>query len=272
MVTDTFFNPTRFVNLCRKDMVENWRTNLIRIVMLYGVMVLFFVGKGYFTYRHGISNTDPLVTFSLNILVFFLFAFGILLASVTMDKMKTKTSRLSVLMTPVTPFENFFSRWLLYTVVYLVILLIVFLLADYTRVLLCNLMFPHTTVDPASLKYLFVTGGEYQIFKEPFTIQQTFLQYFMFQSFFVLGSTIWPKNSFIKTLVAGIVIMFSYSLVAILAAYVVFGETTIIISDGTVFEGTMYSYKWIPTVIMLFFTLFNWVMAYYRFKETDIIH
>lgn len=82
MITDTFFSPNRFINLCRKDMVENWRTNLIRIVMLFGVMALLFLGRGYFSYRYGNSQTDPLVEFSLRSLLFFLFSFGILLASV----------------------------------------------------------------------------------------------------------------------------------------------------------------------------------------------
>ncbi len=272
MIKDTFFSSSRFMNLCRKDMVENWKTNLIRIVMLYGVMTLLFIANGYFSYRKGTPGTDPLVSFSLNSLLFFLFAFGILLASTTMDKMKTKTSRLSVLMTPVTPFENFFSRWIIYTLVYPIVLLIVFMLADYTRVLVCNLIFSDATIIPASLKYIFVSSGPYQIFKNDMIMRQVFLNYFMFQSFFVLGSTIWPRNSFIKTLLAGMVITFSYSLVAMLTIYLMWGNLIIHVSDGTVLEPTMHTFLQLSTVITVFFTLFNWVMAYYRFKESDIIH
>ena len=37
MIRDTFFSQTRFVNLCRKEMVENWKSNLLRVaVWCYG--------------------------------------------------------------------------------------------------------------------------------------------------------------------------------------------------------------------------------------------
>ena len=30
---DTFFSLPRFMNLCRKEMVENWRSNVLRMVL-----------------------------------------------------------------------------------------------------------------------------------------------------------------------------------------------------------------------------------------------
>ena len=30
MIRDTFFSAPRFVNLCRKEMVESWKANLLR--------------------------------------------------------------------------------------------------------------------------------------------------------------------------------------------------------------------------------------------------
>ena len=38
MIRDTFFSAPRFVNLCRKEMVESWKANLLRFVMMYGIM------------------------------------------------------------------------------------------------------------------------------------------------------------------------------------------------------------------------------------------
>ena len=38
MIRDTFFSQTRFVNLCRKEMVENWKSNLLRVALMYGAM------------------------------------------------------------------------------------------------------------------------------------------------------------------------------------------------------------------------------------------
>ena len=36
MIRDTFFSAPRFVNLCRKEMVESWKANLLRFVMYNG--------------------------------------------------------------------------------------------------------------------------------------------------------------------------------------------------------------------------------------------
>jgi len=33
---DTFFSLPRFMNLCRKEMVESWRSNVLRMVLMYG--------------------------------------------------------------------------------------------------------------------------------------------------------------------------------------------------------------------------------------------
>ena len=38
MIRDTFFSAPRFVNLCRKEMVESWKANLLRFVMMYGML------------------------------------------------------------------------------------------------------------------------------------------------------------------------------------------------------------------------------------------
>ena len=51
MIKDTFFSLPRFMNLCRKEMVENWRSNVLRMVLMYGVMAVVMVWNGYFKYR-----------------------------------------------------------------------------------------------------------------------------------------------------------------------------------------------------------------------------
>ena len=38
MIKDTFFSLPRFMNLCRKEMVENWKSNVLRMVLMYGVI------------------------------------------------------------------------------------------------------------------------------------------------------------------------------------------------------------------------------------------
>ena len=55
MIKDTFFSLPRFINLCRKEMVENWRSNVLRMVLMdilsievLPIMSMPKIRRGYF--------------------------------------------------------------------------------------------------------------------------------------------------------------------------------------------------------------------------------
>ena len=276
MIKDTFFSLPRFINLCRKEMVENWRSNVLRMVLMYGVMAVVMVWNGYFEYRYWHSGQieDPAWTFLLVVIIWSLWGFGCLSASFTMEKMKTKTSRTSMLMVPATPFEKFFSRWFVFTVVFLVIFLISYKLADYTRFIIYSLAYPEEKdfIIPVDLSHLV---GERKTY---YTLCRTGLQfgallsaYFFVQSLFVLGSSIWPKNSFLKTFASGTVIAIVYFLLAVFMSKM-FLENGNYYSENVftgMSEDTAMS---IMIVVGIFFTLMNWTLAYLRFKESEIVN
>ena len=276
MIKDTFFSLPRFMNLCRKEIVENWRSNVLRMVLMYGVMAVVMVWNGYFEYRYWHSGQieDPAWTFLLVVFIWSLWGFGCLSASFTMEKMKTKTSRTSMLMVPATPFEKFFSRWFVFTVVFLVIFLISYKLADYTRFIIYSLAYPEEKdfIIPVDLSHLV---GERKTY---YTLCRTGLQfgallsaYFFVQSLFVLGSSIWPKNSFLKTFASGTVIAIVYFLLAVFMSKM-FLENGNYYSENVftgMSEDTAMS---IMIVVGIFFTLMNWTLAYLRFKESEIVN
>ena len=276
MIKDTFFSLPRFMNLCRKEMVENWRSNVLRMVLMYGVMAVVMVWNGYFEYRYWHSGQieDPAWTFLLVVFIWSLWGFGCLSASFTMEKMKTKTSRTSMLMVPATPFEKFFSRWFVFTVVFLVIFLISYKLADYTRFIIYSLAYPEEKdfIIPVDLSHLV---GERKTY---YTLCRTGLQfgallsaYFFVQSLFVLGSSIWPKNSFLKTFASGTVNAIVYFLLAVFMSKM-FLENGNYYSENVftgMSEDTAMS---IMIVVGIFFTLMNWTLAYLRFKESEIVN
>ena len=276
MIKDTFFSLPRFMNLCRKEMVGNWRSNVLRMVLMYGVMAVVMVWNGYFEYRYWHSGQieDPAWTFLLVVFIWSLWGFGCLSASFTMEKMKTKTSRTSMLMIPATPFEKFFSRWFVFTVVFLVIFLISYKLADYTRFIIYSLAYPEEKdfIIPVDLSHLV---GERKTY---YTLCRTGLQfgallsaYFFVQSLFVLGSSIWPKNSFLKTFASGTVIAIVYFLLAVFMSKM-FLENGNYYSENVftgMSEDTAMS---IMIVVGIFFTLMNWTLAYLRFKESEIVN
>ncbi|GAA6258307.1 hypothetical protein F070042J6_41590 [Bacteroides sp. f07] len=274
MMKDTFFSLPRFMNLCRKEMVESWRSNVLRIVLLYGVMAVAVIWNGYFEYRHDYeSSNDPAWSFLLVVFIWSLWIFGCLSASFTMEKMKTKTSRMSTLMTPVTPFERFFSRWFVFTVVFLVVFLITYKLADYTRVMVYSLAYPEKDfIAPVDLSHLVGKGKRYYtLCRTGWEFGALIAGYFFVQSLFILGSTIWPKNSFLKTFASGMVIGIVYFLVGAFMSKVLLQSNmnysfpgNIIMSDEAIWG--------LFIAVCIFFTLFNWILAYFRFKESEIIN
>lgn len=278
MIRDTFFNTPRFVNLCRKEMVENWRSNVLRMVLMYGVMTVVMIWNGYFEYRNGVATSakdDPAWSFVLVSSMWGLSVFGCLSASFTMERMKTKTGRLSVLMTPATSFEKFFSRWFVSTVVFLVVFLIAFKMADYTRVLVYSLKYPEISQIASTPFSHFIEPVEtsravadYYLFSSARQFAMSIAYYFFFQSLFVLGSSIWPKNAFIKTFVAGVVIIIIYVLLGTAMSELLFKE-------GYFYFSSEPSLETIHCVIMLsaiLATIVNWILAYVRFKESEIIN
>ncbi|WP_195533835.1 hypothetical protein [Bacteroides finegoldii] len=273
MIKDTFFSLPRFMNLCRKEMVESWRSNVLRIVLLYGVMTVAMVWNGYFEYRGSYkSSEDPAWSFLLVAFIWGLWVFGCLSASFTMEKMKTKTNRTSTLMTPATPFEKFFSRWFVFTVVFLVVFLITYKLADYTRVIVYSLTYPEKDfIAPVDLSHVIGKGKDYYtLFRTGLEFGAVIAGYFFVQSLFILGSTIWPKNSFLKTFASGTIIMIVYFLVGALMTKMMLDDKLYYSFPGH--EISNENMMVLLIVACTFFTLFNWTLAYFRFKESEIIN
>lgn len=273
MIKDTFFSLPRFMNLCRKEMVENWKSNVLRIVLLYGVMAIVMIWYGYFEYnRFNVdSKADPMAVFLLVSFVWLLWGFGCLSASFTMGKMKSKTSRLSMLMTPATPFEKFFSSWLVFTIGYLVVFLITYKMADYTRVVVYSFAYPEMkSIVPVDLGHLVGKGDYYTLCRTYLDFLTLIAGYFFFQSCFVLGSAVWPKNSFLKTFAAGTIITIVYLSVAKILGHFLFlnNVASSLISNSLSEE----AFLTLLFFVCVFMALLNWVLAYLRFKESEIIN
>ncbi|HJD77254.1 MAG TPA: hypothetical protein K8W04_14515 [Bacteroides reticulotermitis] len=271
MIKDTFFSLPRFVNLCRKEMVESWKTNLLRIVLLYGLMAVIMLWNGYFEYKwdHS-SSSDPMWTFLLGLFAWFLWGGGCLSASFTMEKLKTKTSRISVLMTPATPFEKFFARWFVFTVVFLVVLLITYKMADYTRVVVYSLAYPGKSfITPVDLSHMVGDSDFYTLCENNWQFGAFVAGYFFVQSLFVLGSTIWPKNSFLKTFAACALIVVVYTSVGAFLGKMFFQGKGYYNLWGNWTEENIF---YLLIIGCTLFTIVNWTIAYFRFKESEIIN
>lgn len=274
MIRDTFFSMHRFVDVCRKEMVESWKTYILRSVMVYGMLAIVFIWDGYFDYQrldiHS-QGVDPLWAFEARIFLFAFVIWGCISASFAMERMKTKTSRTVVLMTPATMFEKYFSRWLIAVCGFLVVFLIAFKMADWTRVFVYMVKYPDSNVISSFPLWQFWTNSDafYEAARGGGPKMLVFVSaYLLVQSFFMLGSTVWPKNALIKTFSAGISMVIAYVLFATMMGKIFLPDNFFMAKAGLSDEVILK----VLVVVNFFFALFNWVIAYFRFKESEIIN
>lgn len=272
MNKNTFFSLSRFSYLYRKDMIENWKKYVYTLIAIYGTLCVCLIFFGYQSYRWVRTETviDRITSSEIPLLVFSFFAVGFMMASRIMEKLKNKTGRLAFLMVPATPFEKYLQRWTLYAVLFPCIFLVVFYLADLTRVGVCRLRFPDVSlIAPLDLGRFVADDQEWSLFTS--TRQWWLLvSFFLFlQSIFGLGGSIWPKNSCVKTMASVFTIVLVFSLCwAGLYDLLLDGRSLVLPGImSTLNENTAEN---TGSAVQLIFAAICWLLAYFRFKETDV--
>lgn len=258
MIQNNLFSFSRLRMLLRKEMIANWKQLFLRVGVMFACFVVFFMIAGYNTYRPYVSRMVGLEVDAIwDSIIFFVpfsfFLFGALGGSLVMERLKTKTSRICELMLPASMFEKIVVRYIIYIPLFWLFFLLSFVLADHIRVLFFRIFYEDVLIMPIS----------FACFSERLPLLLFFSAQLMVQSIFILGSSIWPKNSFLKTFLA----LYLISTVFGLALYMV---SEVMIGDQLLDFNFNLSQKWC-TLFFLAATLFNWVLAYYRLKENEII-
>lgn len=272
---DTFFSPARFWNLCHRELIQDWKKNLMRFIIMYSILLVALIWAMYLeadgeTYFHDRFSRLAMVIWAWGIMVG-----GIINASYITEQLKTKTARLAALQLPATPFEKFFSRWFLFTMAFIGLYFIAFYLADFTRYLIGLVCYPKAE-EMATLsffKYFLKTGEEYgwTLFNSGSHLAVCMVIYFFVQSLYVLGATLWPKLALVKTTVALQLLATLFGLTGYMVASLVIPES-FYIPRNHILDLSDADITTLFTVGLVFFTLFNWTLAYFRFKEMEIVN
>ncbi len=276
MIKNNFISFKRLTLLYKKDFIENWKTMLLRFVMLYAIMAIIFSFMGISEFKSKTININDLGygdIYYLRPAIFLFWGFGCLFASFMMEKMKNKTKRIAYLMTPATNFEKFFSRFLPVVVVFIIAFFLAFKLADYTRIAIVSMRYPEFNVYPVNIAQGLCSQNPDAMTNNWIELTALFSVYLFFQSLFVLGSTLWYKNPFIKTLATGMAITLLFYAVDGLLVNSLFNESQLFsVGDycGDLMDKLMTKRNII--LIFSFLTLFNWVISYFRFKDSEIIN
>lgn len=278
MINNNFLSFERFALLLKKDFMENWKTMFLRFVMLYAILAIIFGFIGHWEYRLLNNNPSYFSHDNMNYItpaIFLFWGVGCLFASLMMEKMRSKTKRISYLMTPATSFEKYFSRLLIVVVVFIASYLVAFKLADYTRIAIFSICYPKLNISSIDLLNLVDTKGYGGLAHTWGQFIGGFSIYLFFQSLFILGSILWYKNPFIKTIASGVVIVLIFTLIdGVLIHYLFPNDLKNLFSVSNYCEDIVNRWcTWRNTTILFsIFTLFNWTIAYFRFKDSEIIN
>lgn len=263
------FSFSRFGKLFYKEISENWKLYGLQVLVMYVAMAITLIWYSYTDYTsfNTLAKTNDL-NVHIFTLVFWMWSWWIFIClgtSFAFKTMKGKTGRITMLMTPVTAFEKFFFRWLIYVLVLPLLILLSIWLADYTRVFVYSAIYPEMPfIEVTDFKHFVDQGdGGYSLCHSWVDGSLLILLNVYIQSFFLLGSIIWPKNSFIKTLIAFVLFVFLYYWVVVGFSH--FTENSALANLNS------FIFKW-GHVLFPVLTIINWVLTYFRLKESEVIH
>ncbi|MDE7471084.1 MAG: hypothetical protein K2M57_06540 [Paramuribaculum sp.] len=242
--------------LFKKYYIENSGRLWLGLGSIVGAMAVMGFLSGAFSVTDG---SGLFVIFGIILSVV-----GLAAASQMFSDMRTKEGRISLLMTPASAFSEFFVRWTVWVPGCLAALVIAFYIGDWSR-MLGAFLFDHY-VERVHLSDFFTARTFY-------VSSICFMMYLALQSFFVLGAVLWPKLSFLKTVIALWLLQTVLGTVASLSVMSVRNKLAFIIfSDDINFEDRfgdgMYA------LVIGFYALVclvNWSIAWLRLKESDAI-
>ena len=273
------FSPERFNRLFRLEMKRDSRSNLMWLAVIFGLFILLAVQLTTFReYNYADKNSEIYSwyynDYTANVMfVFFwigLFLAGCFSASMMMHPIRDKESAIPSMMLPASQLEKFAVRWLTYVPIFIVVYITGFLIIDFLRVAFCTVTHP-TAIN---IKYAFES-----LFSDSDKALGTICglaAFLSYQSLFVLGSAIWPKKSFIKTFLALIVLNGICSIYFTSLALALFEPNMNYVPAWLEnwlenFEPTRTMVACAVTTVSLIFSSVNYVLAYYRYRESEII-
>lgn len=247
-----------------KYLRENSRSLLIKMLGLLAVLVVLALWVGY-VYNAEDWDYGPFQHFDrahfselgfFMVILMFLAMSG---ASEVMGIMDTKEHRISTLMTPSSHLSKFVTAWIINVPVLVGVYVAFAYFADYVRYLVYS---PLSGTGNFVAPFTFETDNV-----SSDAIQAYFMVIIFLQSLFVLGGTVWSGKAFIKTAIALVALGMVYSALTSLgfSLTVVDGPYKNLAIDNEPSMTTMW-------IIDIAVSLGIYVLAYFRFKESEIIN
>ena len=289
MDTNKFFSFSRIAMVMKREIMENWKINLYRLIGIYAAFALVMVltmskqvtySDSQMAFQHYCSNIMGAFAFIIGI-------FGIVYAANIMENMITKEKRIAFLMLPATMIEKFVARFLIVTVGLAVAVFIAASLAEITRYLLLPLFNVPETFHQSVLYNLLSMAsvdGE-QIYRGSGYAMNIPYQNWLGElcgwaflvwshSLYILGGNYWYKKPFFKTLGTLMLISILFSVLSVhMLSWI--GDDNI----RSFAEWLEANFQWMTLNKLLSlgvaffsaFTMFNWWLSYRFFTRSQVI-
>ncbi len=267
------FSIARTLNLFRLYFIENRKFFIICATAVIGILICVALsvssdtnyGKTYFLKNY---NIDPAIQYLLPIYIVLGYVFAALGASFMFSNLKSKQGRINTLMLPALASEKLVSRMILFVVIYPLFFIAAVSFAEFVRYVFMLFRYHVAPVTPLYAIFNNPELLEYCLPKKyPHLIPcMLFVGAFAVQSFFVLGSVMWPKYSSTKTFGVFFALFFFY----VVSSASIGGH----IASSRIYHSKTFIEEYFPYILLaleIIVCLFNWAMAWWRLRETDVI-
>lgn len=289
MDNNNFFSFPRIMMVMKREIMENWKTNLYRFIGLYAAFALVMILNMLKLGSRGGDYQIMYNQYCSNVMASFIFIVGIasfVYAASIMENMMTKEQRIYFLMLPATMIEKFVARFLIVTVGLGISVVVAASLAEITRYLVLPL-FGTPEVFHQSVLYTILSRVEIdgeQVFRGPGVLDMTYQNclgeicgwVFLIwsHSLYVLGGNYWYKKPFFKTLGTLILISILWSVLTVHVISWVGGDVMLSFA-----EWLEANFQWLTLNKLLVlgiaffstFTFFNWWLSYKLFTRSQVI-
>ena len=284
---ETTFSMTRVQYIMRRDLIENWKSNLYGLLGIFAACFFPMLGFLWSAERWTEEGYPEVYSFErfcgnmLGIIGMVVSVAMIYYASRIMKCMDNKEKRISYLLLPATKLEKFFSRALFVTVGTVLMILVALLALELTHYLLLPLFdLPAVYSQPMLVEVFSLRWAHASVDAtgEPvysWWLMQLLVWIFCLwnHSLFILGGSFWYKHPFLKTIGACLVVTI---LGGILFANLAEGGFLARFSDWMQehYQDTPQTVNGLLTIIsvvFLLFTVFNWWLSYRLFTRSEVI-
>ncbi len=284
---ETTFSMTRVQHIMRRDLIENWKSNLYGLLGIFAACFFPMLGFLWSAERWTEAGYPEVYSFErfcgnmLGIIGMVVSVAMIYYASRIMKCMDNKEKRISYLLLPATKLEKFFSRALFVTVGTALMILVALLALELTHYLLLPLFdLPAVYSQPMLVEVFSMRWAHASVDAtgEPvysWWLMQLLVWIFCLwnHSLFILGGSFWYKHPFLKTIGACLAVTI---LGGILFANLAEGGFLARFSDWMQehYQDTPQTVNGLLTIIsvvFLLFTVFNWWLSYRLFTRSEVV-